>query len=188
MQNPLVWIDLEMTGLDPVTDVILEIAVAVTDGRLDQLAEGPDLVVHTDQDRLAAMEPIVARMHADSGLTEAAVASSLTVEEAERRVLDFVKSQVPERGLAPLAGNSVHADRAFLHRYMPDLEGWLHYRNVDVSTLKELVRRWDPALYDRRPSKKGGHRALADIRESIEELRFYCRHLFGDPPQRDHAG
>lgn len=181
LEQPLVWIDLEMTGLDPRRDVIVEIAVIVTDGGLTQVHEGPDLVIAAPEAALAAMEAVVARMHASSGLTEAVRASELSLAEAERQVLDFVRGLVPEPRTAPLAGNSVHADRAFLVAWMPALEAHLHYRNVDVSTLKELVRRWRPDVLDAAPKKGGGHRALADIRESITELEYYREALFTPP-------
>lgn len=172
MDQPLVWIDLEMTGLDPDTDRILEIACIVTDGHLDEIAEGPDLVIAAEQDSLATMEPVVVEMHTTSGLLEEVASATMTVPQAERAVLEFIASHVPEPRTAPLAGNSVHADRAFLSRYMPALNDYLHYRIVDVSTLKELARRWYPEALAEAPKKAGGHRALADIRESIEELRY----------------
>ena len=178
MNLPLVWIDLEMTGLDPEVDVILEIAVIVTDGSLDQIVEGPDLVLQADEEALERMAPVVREMHGLSGLTDAVRQSELTIAEAEKAVLEFVTAQVSEPGLAPLAGNSVHTDRAFLRRFMPDLEAWFHYRNVDVSTIKELARRWYPEALENAPEKGGGHRALADIRESIEELKFYRETVF----------
>lgn len=176
--QPLVWVDLEMTGLDPEKDRIVEIAVIVTDGVLARVEEGPDLVVHQPDEVLASMDPVVVAMHAESGLTEAVRTSTLQVAEAEAQALAFVTRCVPQARSAPLAGNSVHADRAFLRRYMPRLEQHLHYRNVDVSTLKELARRWAPDVLAEAPSKSGGHRALADIRESIEELRWYRERLF----------
>lgn len=179
LAQPLVWVDLEMTGLDPTGDVILEIAVIVTDGQLEQVIEGPDLVIHQPEAALQGMADVVARMHAGSGLTEAVRASQTSVAAAERQVLDFIRGYVPEARTAPLAGNSVHADRAFLVAYMPDLEAYLHYRNVDVSTLKELARRWRPDALASVPRKAGGHRALADIRESIDEVRHYRTMLFG---------
>ncbi len=172
MRDPLIWIDLEMTGLDPDRDVILEIAVVLTDGQLREVVAGPDLVVHADEAALAAMVPVVAEMHRQSGLTEASRASRVEVSEAEHAVLGFVKDHVQSQ-TAPLAGNSVHVDRTFLKRQMPELEAHLHYRNVDVSTVKELVRRWAPKAYEARPEKEGSHRALEDILESIEELRAY---------------
>ena len=178
MEDALVWIDLEMTGLDPDTDKVLEIAVIVTDGQLEQVEEGPELVLGADDEALAGMVEYVQRMHASSGLTELVRSSDLSVQDAERQVLSFVTGLVPRRATAPLAGNSVHADRAFLRRYMPELEAHLHYRNVDVSVLKELSKRWAPKIYQAAPDKAGGHRALADIRESIAELRHYRRALF----------
>ncbi len=183
MHLPLVWIDLEMTGLDPEVEVILEIAVIITDGSLDQIIEGPELVIHADHAALNNMAPVVREMHELSGLTEAVRQSHATVADAERLALDFVKTHVPDAGLAPLAGNTVHADRAFLRRYMPDLEAWFHYRNVDVSTIKELTRRWNPEVLENAPEKGGGHRALADIRESINELKFYRATVFKDPEE-----
>ena len=177
---PLVWIDLEMTGLDPDTDRIVELAMIITDGQLDVLVEGPDIVISAPDDALDAMDDIVRQMHAASGLTPAIRASEVTVEQAEKMALEFVKEHVPEARLAPLAGNSVHADRAFLRRYMPELEAYVHYRNVDVSTLKELARRWHPEALAQAPKKAGGHRALADIRESIEEMRYWRRAIFKD--------
>jgi oligoribonuclease len=178
LELPLVWIDLEMTGLDPDAEVIVEVAVIVTDGRLEQLEEGPDLVVQAPPDVLDGMDPVVVRMHAASGLTEAVRASRLTAAEAEEQVLDFVRRWVPQPRTAPLAGNSVHADRAFLRRHMPALEAYVHYRNVDVSTVKELARRWYPEALENAPRKNGGHRALADIRESIEEMRYWREAVF----------
>jgi len=178
LAQPLVWIDLEMTGLDPAQDVIVEAAVIITDGTLTQVREGPDLVIHQPPAALARMPEVVARMHAASGLTEAVAASELSLAAAEQQLLDFVRRHVPEPRTAPLAGNSVHADRAFLTLHMPALEAHLHYRNVDVSTLKELARRWHPEVLSGAPPKQGDHRALADIRESIAELRYYRSALF----------
>ena len=181
LTQPLVWIDLEMTGLDPTTEVIVEIAVIITDGALETIVEGPDLVIGTDDEKLEGMAPVVIEMHASSGLTPEIRNSSLTVSEAERRVLEFVRQHVPEPGSAPLAGNSVHADRAFLNVYMPELEAHLHYRNVDVSTIKELARRWYPQVLEEEPAKTGNHRALAGIRESIAELEYYRERIFRRP-------
>jgi oligoribonuclease len=178
LEQPLVWIDLEMTGLDPLRDRIVEIAVIVTDGQLERLEEGPDLVLATSEESLSGMDDVVVQMHGGSGLTEAIRASDLTVEAAEEQVLAFIAQHVPTARTAPLAGNSVHADRAFLRRYMPDLEAYVHYRNVDVSTIKELARRWYPAALEASPRKAGGHRALADIRESIEEMRYWRSAVF----------
>jgi oligoribonuclease len=178
MDFPLAWIDLEMTGLDPENEVIVEIAVIITNGSLEETIEGPELVLFAEESVLEQMAPVVREMHAISGLTEAIRHSSISVAEAERTVLEFVRTHLPEPGQAPLAGNSVHADRAFLRKYMPELEAWFHYRNVDVSTIKELARRWYPEVLDNAPEKSGGHRALADIRESIEELKYYREAVF----------
>jgi oligoribonuclease len=180
MEQPLVWIDLEMTGLDPDVDVIIEIATIITDGQLDRVEHGPDLLVAAPASALAQMDDIVRTMHTRSGLLDALQRVDRTVEDAETETLTFVRALVPDPAIAPLAGNSVHADRMFLRRYMPTLEAYLHYRNVDVSTVKELVRRWRPHLLDEAPEKSDRHRALDDITESIEELRFYRKALFGD--------
>lgn len=178
MKKPLVWIDLEMTGLDVDRDRIVEIAAIVTDGELQTVVEGPELVVHAPDDALDSMVEVVRDMHERSGLTAAIRRSDVTVAAAEAQVLDFVRAHVPQARSAPLAGNTISADRMFLRRYMPTLEAYVHYRNVDVSTVKELVRRWYPDAYAGRPVKEGDHRALADIRESIEELRYYRRTAF----------
>jgi oligoribonuclease len=188
LELPLIWIDLEMTGLEPETEQIVEIAVIVSDGALAHLEEGPDLVLRAPDELLERMDPVVKEMHAESGLTELVRASELTVAEAEATVLEFVRRHVPEARSAPLAGNSIHADRAFLRRYMPELEAHLHYRNVDVSTVKELVRRWYPGLFEAAPAKAGGHRALADIRESIAELRWYREQVFRPAEKRPAPG
>jgi oligoribonuclease len=182
LSQPLVWLDLEMTGLDPRRHAIVEIAVIVTDGQLSRVEEGPDLVVHQPEAALQAMEEVVARMHAANGLTQAVRASDVSLAAAEQRTLEFVRRWVPQARTAPLAGNSVYADRAFLVTHMPALEAHLHYRNVDVSTLKELARRWRPDVLESMPKKAGDHRALADIRESIDELRHYRASLFRDSP------
>lgn len=173
----LVWMDLEMSGLEVDQCRILEIATLVTDGQLEVLAEGPELVVHQPDAVLAAMNDWNRDHHGASGLTERVRASTTSEADAERLTLEFVAAHVGPRA-APLAGNSVHQDRAFLGRYLPRLEQHLHYRNVDVSTVKELVRRWYPAAYEQRPKKKAKHRALDDIRESIEELRYYRKVAF----------
>ncbi len=180
IEQPLVWVDLEMTGLEVERDVIVEVAVIITDGSLETVIEGPDLVVHQPDEALDGMVDVVAEMHAKSGLTEAVKTSRTTLSEAERSVMAFLTEHVPEPRAAPLAGNSVHADRAFLLRYMPAVEAHLHYRNVDVSTFKECAKRWRPSLLDDVPPKEGGHRALADIRESIVELRYYRDALFSE--------
>jgi oligoribonuclease len=178
IEQPLVWIDLEMTGLDPDADVIVEIATIVTDGALEHVEQGPDLVVAAAPEALDAMDDIVRTMHTRSGLLDEIAASDLSVSAAEQQTLEFVRRHVPRPAIAPLAGNSVHADRMFLRRYMPTLEAHLHYRNVDVSTLKELARRWRPQLLDDAPDKADRHRALDDILESIAELRYYRAALF----------
>lgn len=178
LTQPLVWIDLEMTGLDPDREVIVEIAAIVTDGDLATVIEGPDIVVAAPEPALAGMVPKVAGMHAKSGLDVAVRASTVTVAQAEEQVLAFVRGLVPQPRTAPLAGNSIHADRMFLRRHMPALEAYVHYRNVDVSTVKELARRWHPEVLAAAPRKTGDHRALADIRESIGELRYYRQALF----------
>ena len=178
LTDPLVWVDMEMTGLDPDRDAVLEIAVIVTDGTLERVIEGPDLVVHQPAEALAAMAPVVSEMHRRSGLDTAVAASTMTLEQAQDQVLAFLHEHVPEPGTAPLAGNSVHADRLFLRRFLPEVDAHLHYRIVDVSTLKELARRWRPEVLAGAPAKAAGHRALADIRESIDELRHYRDALF----------
>lgn len=173
----LVWIDLEMSGLDVNRERILEIATIITDGQLEVLAEGPELVIHQPASLLDAMDAWNKAHHGASGLLDRVRASTLDEAEAERQTLEFVAAHV-EAKAAPLAGNSVHQDRLFLAKYMPALTAHLHYRIVDVSTVKELVRRWYPEAFDARPRKKGKHRALDDIRESIEELRYYRRTAF----------
>lgn len=176
MNDRMVWIDLEMTGLDPERCTIVEIASIVTDGELGVVAEGPDLVIATPEEKLAEMAPIVVEMHQKSGLTERIRASTLSVAEAEAQTLAFLKAHVA-KGTAPLCGNSVWKDKQFLERYMPELTAFLHYRLVDVSTLKELTRRWYPPTYAA-PKKKELHRALEDIRESIQELSHYRAKVF----------
>ncbi|WP_028924725.1 oligoribonuclease [Pseudonocardia acaciae] len=182
MNDRLVWIDCEMTGLDIGSDVLIEIAALVTDSELRVLGDGVDVVIHTDEPKLAAMEPVVREMHERSGLTEAVKASTVTVAEAERAVLDYVRKFVPEPKSAPLAGNSIATDRAFLARDMPELDGHLHYRMVDVSSIKELCRRWYPRIYYAKPEKGLAHRALADIEESLRELRYYRGTAFVPQP------
>ena len=169
--NALVWIDLEMTGLDPERDRIIEIATIVTDSHLNILAEGPALAIHQSDDLLMNMDEWNTRTHAETGLVERVKASSVDEAQAEQLSLQFIQQYVP-RDKSPLCGNSICQDRRFLYRYMPQLEQWLHYRNLDVSTLKELARRWAPKLSNGF-SKQNTHRALDDIRESIAELRYY---------------
>jgi oligoribonuclease len=182
MNDRLVWIDCEMTGLDLQRDALVEIAVLVTDGELNVLGEGVDVVIHADEAALAGMPEIVRDMHAKSGLTEEVRASKVTVREAEEKVLAYIREHVPEPGSAPLAGNSIATDRGFLARDMPELDAHLHYRMIDVSSLKELARRWFPRVFYAKPEKGLAHRALADIRESIRELEYYRRTLFVQPP------
>jgi oligoribonuclease len=170
--------DLEMTGLDPVRNVIVEIATLVTDDSLDVVAEGPDLVVHQPPEALAVMEDVVREMHTRSGLLPAIAASGVSLEEAGAATLDFIRSHVPAPRSVPLCGNSIGTDRRFLAAYLPDIENFLHYRSVDVSTIKELALRWAPAVVDGAPRKETTHRALDDIRESVNELRWYRQHLF----------
>ncbi len=183
IDQPLVWIDLEMTGLDPDRHVVVEIAVIVTDGSLAEMHEGPDLVIGATDEQLGEMDEVVVEMHTSSGLLDDIAKSDLTVEQAEAEVMEWLLPLVPDPRRAPLAGNSVHADRAFLRKYMPKLHDHLHYRNVDVSTIKELGRRWYPDALDGAPGKGGGHRALADIRESITELAHYRSALFVEDAQ-----
>jgi oligoribonuclease len=185
--EPLVWIDCEMTGLDPAVEVLVEIAVVVTDSQLTMLDDGLDLLIATDPAKLAGMEEVVQEMHSASGLLDALAEATLTVEEAEQRILDYVKRWVPERRKAPLCGNSIATDRGFIARDLPALDNHLHYRMIDVSSVKELARRWYPRAYFASPEKKGGHRALADIRESIDELRYYREAIFVPQPGPDSA-
>ncbi|HYL51643.1 MAG TPA: oligoribonuclease [Acidimicrobiia bacterium] len=180
--SPLVWMDLEMTGLDVEQHVIVEIACIVTDANLDPLDDGIDLVVHADVDALGYMDDFVRNMHTKSSLLPAIEKSDVTVADAQAQVLEYVRKHVPVAGTAPLCGNSIGVDRRFLDRYMRELDAYLHYRNVDVSSLKELCRRWYPAIYRKRPGKAEQHRALDDVRESIAELRYYREHLFIPPP------
>ncbi|GAB2767547.1 oligoribonuclease [Amycolatopsis magusensis] len=182
MNDRLVWIDCEMTGLDLAKDALIEIAALVTDAELNVLGEGLDLVIHADEEALANMPDVVREMHARSGLTEEVRRSAVTLEEAEQQVLDYVRAHVPEPGTAPLAGNSIATDRGFIVRDMPALDAHLHYRMVDVSSVKELVRRWYPRIYYAKPEKGLAHRALADIKESIGELDYYRRVAFVPQP------
>ena len=173
VDDRLVWIDLEMTGLDLERNRIVEIAVLVTDAQLEVLAEGLDLVVHQPPEVLANMDDFVRKMHTKSGLLPEIERSSLTLEAAGKQAIEYIKQLVPEPGTAPMCGNSIGVDRRFLDRYLPDLDRYLHYRSIDVSSLKELCRRWYPEVYKKRPSKAEMHRALDDIRESVAELRYY---------------
>lgn len=177
----LVWMDLEMTGLIPSRDVVVEIATIITDDDLFVIAEGPDLVIHATDEQLAGMDEVVVNMHTRSGLLELIKASTVTLQEAEEKTLAFLKEHISEPRTIPLCGNSIGTDRGFLSVYMTSIDDYLHYRNVDVSTIKELARRWNPDELKKSPRKAGGHRALDDIRESIEELRFYREALFVKP-------
>jgi len=184
----LVWIDCEMTGLDPAIDELVEIAVVVTDFDLKILDPGLQIVIKPSEAALANMGDFVTKMHATSGLDKE-IPHGVDLADAERQVLDYVKQFVPVERKAPLAGNTIGTDRMFLAKYMPELDGFLHYRNVDVSSIKELARRWMPRVYFQAPEKNGGHRALADILESIRELQYYRRTAFvADPgPTTDEA-
>src|SRR6476619_7753531 len=173
MSDRLVWIDLEMTGLDTARHTIVEIAVLVTDSELELVDEGIDVIVHASPEELAKMVDFVRNMHTKSGLLPAIEASTVSLADAGKQVLAYLGSQLPGPGTAPLCGNSIGVDRRFLDRYLPEVDQVLHYRSVDVSSFKELCRRWYPSVYKQRPDKKESHRALDDIRESIEELRFY---------------
>ena len=180
----LVWIDCEMTGLDPKFDEIVEIACIVTDGELNELDEGITLVVKPGDESFAGMDDFVVNMHTVSGLIEE-IPSGIALADAEQQVLAYVKAHVPEARKAPLAGSSVYVDRGFLANYMPELDAHLHYRLVDVSSIKELTRRWYPRVYFASPEKTGNHRALGDIRDSISELRFYRDAVFVPQPGPD---
>ena len=174
----LVWLDLEMTGLDPERHVIVEVATLVTDDELTIVATGPDLVIQASPEAMAAMDDFVREMHTKSGLLPQIEQSTITLEDAAAQTLEFVKSHVPDARTVPLCGNSIGTDRRFLAKYMPELEEHLHYRSVDVSTIKELARRWYPGVLRGRPDKEGKHRALDDIVESVEELRYYRETVF----------
>lgn len=174
----LVWIDLEMTGLDENRCVVLEIATLVTEADLTLVAEGPELVIRATDDELAAMPQVVREMHAKSGLTERSRKSKVSVADAEAQTLAFIRAHCRSKGVHPLCGNSIATDRRFLARHMPRIDRHLSYRMIDVSSVKELARRWYPAEFDGRPEKRKGHRSLADIRESVEELRYWRRAVF----------
>jgi oligoribonuclease len=177
----LAWIDLEMTGLNPTRHTIVEIACLVTDDDLTVVAEGPDLVVHASPEQVAAMDEVVRAMHTRSGLLADMESSSLSLADAGAQTLSFLREHIAEANTVPLAGNSIGTDRRFLAAQLPEVEDFLHYRSVDVSTVKELCRRWLPEIFKAAPVKKGGHRALQDIRESVAELAYYRQAVF------DHA-
>ena len=174
----LAWMDLEMTGLEPGRHVIVEIATLLTDDDLNIVAEGPDLVIHADATALNKMDDVVVQMHTRSGLLDAITSSTVTLDDATAQTLEFLRLHIPEPKSVPLCGNSIGTDRRFLAEFMPTIDEYLHYRSVDVSSVKELTRRWYPETYKNIPRKGGGHRALDDIRESIAELRFYRESVF----------
>ena len=173
--------DLEMTGLDPARNVIVEIATLVTDDDLQIVGEGPDLVVHQPPEAFEAMDDFVRTMHTKSGLLPAIEASTISLADAGAQTLAFIKEHVPEARTVPLCGNSIGTDRRFLARYLPEIEEYLHYRSVDVSTIKELAKRWNPKVLGGAPRKAEAHRALDDIRESVNELRYYREAVFAKP-------
>ncbi|MBD3947530.1 oligoribonuclease [Nocardioides ganghwensis] len=186
MSDRLVWIDCEMTGLDLGADALIEVAALVTDFELNVLGEGVDVIIKPSQESLDQMVEFVRSMHEKSGLLDE-LATGTTMAEAEEQVLAYIKEHCPDGSRPPLAGNTVATDRSFLARDMPGLESFLHYRIVDVSSIKELSRRWYPRAYFAAPTKRGNHRALADIQESIEELRYYREAVFVPPPGPDSA-
>ncbi len=184
----LVWIDCEMTGLDLGKDALIEVAVLVTDGELNIKDKGLDLLISPPPEALKQMSDFVREMHTTSGLLTDLESATLTIAEAEKQILAHIQQYVPGPRKTPLAGNTIGTDRSFLARDMPTLEQWLHYRNVDVSTIKELTKRWYPKTYYNAPNKNGNHRALADIQESIEELRYYREAVFvAEAPSTDQA-
>ena len=186
MNEHLVWIDCEMTGLDLEADALIEVAALVTDGELNVLGDGVDVLIKPEQAALDQMGAFVRSMHETSGLLDE-LPKGHTMAEAEEQVMAYITEFVPEARKAPLAGNTIGTDRAFLARDMPTLEGHVHYRSVDVSSVKELARRWYPRAYYQSPAKSGKHRALADIQESIEELRYYREAVFVAQPGPDSA-
>ena len=182
VRDELVWIDCEMTGLDLGADRLIEIAALVTDAELNVLGDGVDVVIHTDDAALSGMVDVVTRMHTRSGLIDEVRSSTIDVATAEKMVLDYIRGYVKQAKTAPLCGNSIATDRGFLARDMPTLDAYLHYRMIDVSSIKELCRRWYPRIYFGQPEKGLAHRALADIHESIRELRYYRQTAFVAPP------
>ena len=182
MNDRLVWIDCEMTGLELGSDLLIEVAALVTDAELNVLGDGIDIVIGATAEQLERMPEVVREMHAGSGLTEQVLASTVTLAQAEEQVLAFLRGLGIEPRKAPLCGNSIATDRGFLARDMAELDGFLHYRMIDVSSIKELARRWYPRAYFNSPKKAGGHRALADILESVQELRYYRSTVFVPQP------
>ena len=180
----LVWMDMEMTGLDPEKERIIEVATIITDGNLTEVAAGPELVIKQADEILDAMDAWNKTHHGGSGLITRVKASEITDANAEEQILAFINAHASAKDRPVLAGNSIHQDRRFIRRYMPKLDARLHYRMVDVSTVKELARRWFPAIVEKQPKKKETHRALDDIRDSIDELRFYRANIFVQPPTR----
>jgi len=184
MTDQLVWIDCEMTGLDLAGDALVEIACIVTDGELNPLDDGIDIVIKPPAEALDRMADVVRQMHTTSGLL-AELAAGLTLAETQDLVLAYIRRHVPESPKVPLCGNSIATDRSFLARDMPELDGFLHYRMIDVSSIKELARRWYPRSYFASPEKHGGHRAMADVQESIPELRYHRDAIFVPLPESD---
>jgi oligoribonuclease len=183
----LVWIDLEMTGLDAGTDHVLEIATVITDDELNLVGDSLELVIHQPPEVLGLMGDVVTKMHRESGLTDEVRSATLSLAEAQRQTLEFIRRHVPEPGTVPLCGNSIGMDRRFLDRWLPEIEHHLHYHVVDVSSIRELAARWYPKATAQRPRKRKGHRALDDILESIEELRYWRSAVFA-PPEQQAAG
>lgn len=181
----LAWMDLEMTGLDPAKNVIVEIATLLTDDDLNIIETGPELVIKTAEAELAKMDQVVVDMHTKSGLLDQIRSSTITHHDAATQTLDFLKAHIPASGSVPLCGNSIGMDRRFLAVHMPEIENYLHYRSIDVSTIKELARRWYPQALADAPRKEVGHRALDDVTESIKELRYYRQSLFRDTEAAD---
>lgn len=177
----IVWIDCEMTGLDTVNDLLVEISCVITDGDLNEIGDGFEIVISAPPEKLETMDPIVVNMHTESGLLDL-IPDGVTLEEAEQALFDYITTHIPEANKAPLAGSSVHVDRIFLERDMPRVNAYLHYRIIDVSSLKEIVRRWYPRVYFASPTKTGNHRALGDIRDSINELKYYRASVFVEAP------
>ena len=185
--NMLAWIDLEMTGLDPDLHVIVEIATLITDDQLNLIAEGPDLVISATEEQLEKMDPVVVEMHTKSGLLDEIKASKITLEEAGSQTLSFLMEHIGKKGTVPLCGNSIGTDRRFLAKWLPEIENFLHYRSVDVTSIKELGKRWFPKVTGAAPEKNGGHRAMDDIKASLFELQYYRDNLFIDSNEDDSA-